>query len=799
MAGPVGSICISKHGTHFFRMKIHPRNNPRYLRIFTISILNLAFVLLNFYLVKSQSQDLGHIIPISINQTGEFDLGDSTHPMISSDGRFIAYLSKEANPVSEGESFTYNLYLHDLNINKTTTISENVDKFRMSSNGRIFVISPRGGSKPDYLLDTLTNNRVDIGKNPMNGKSVPNVRINDLSNDGRYSLLIASKDLSINPIKKSEGDAIFIYERYKTQLLEIPLDNLRINSTSSNPYPSISGDGRIVVFQAFQLDQNISKETPVIFIYNRVLDEKTPVNIPMLESGFFNQITAVDISNAGSLLALVLSNPGHETGNLFLFDLNENPDKQVYTLENISRGVALSGNGNHIVIAKPTTSGQNILFRYDLTTAEMNEIDRGILGADFDISADGSRIVYTKMIDGVSQVMLWQESTTSDPVFTVSGRITDSTGFPLALVSMESESGLKTTTDQDGYFWMPGIKPGSTKLTPSKEGFEFKPPSQSIEVDEDITGINFTYTHKKLLDEAQKDLGMPYHWIRGSNGPFHGYQAGYCTDLILDAFSWGLNFNIQYALEMDYKAHPWHFYRWRDARDAHDMWRYFSYSAQIHPHQDPYLPGDIVFFDWTLDGEIDHVALVSKVDVYNRPEMLLDATGKIDSNPSGLTSELEWEIFHENTVRGFAHWVGLFEPTVSGLPQGEYLQFAVGADSIDLFLMDETGAKLSSQDNEMIGGVYFNFHYEKSISIGDAFSTNNHFLLVLANLSNETKFYKFTAQFLKNGLVLDRVEIEGSLSNKEIKSIPILLQLDQEKEVDLIIVNHSRRVEGELP
>jgi len=98
--------------------------------------------------------------------------------------------------------------------------------------------------------------------------------------------------------------------------------------------------------------------------------------------------------------------------------------------------------------------------------------------------------------------------------------------------------------------------------------------------------------------------------------------------------------------------------------EAHGI-RYFFYTGQLMDHEQDYLPGDAVFFDWTGDGEIDHVALVSEV-VNGRPVRMVDATGVIEKNPTGLTAELDWLAFHESTVRGHARWDGSYEPVRSG-------------------------------------------------------------------------------------------------------------------------------------
>jgi len=345
---------------------------------------------------------------------------------------------------------------------------------------------------------------------------------------------------------------------------------------------------------------------------------------------------------------------------------------------------------------------------------------------------------------------------------------------------------------------MSGLNAGSNSIIPTKEGFIFEPESFDTEIDSDLIFTNFTSVHDGVLTEGAKDIGMPYSKDRGNHGPFHGFSAGYCTDLILDSYSWGVDFNISLALEMDFKANPDHFYRWRNARDAHDMWRYFSYSGQMHSHQENYQPGDIVFFDWSGDGEIDHVALVSQVDYRNRPEMMLDATGVINSNPDGLAAELPWETFHEDTVRGFARWSGLYEPMIQDLPLGNIFQAAFGGSGLDIRLLDAGGKAISRSENEVQGGKFHNLIWEQSLSISELGEGDKYFLILVRNPGHTVEPYSFTAQIIQDGLITQRIENKGVLESSQISRFPIRIEVTEDGSIELQLLNNNRRVAGIL-
>ncbi len=780
------------------RMDYKPTKRLGYFPTFFFFLVCMIFNQGNLLTVSSQSQQGQQITTISISSDGSLGNGASFDPSISSDGRFIAYISQAKNLVTEPSSFTKDLYLHDRLLGITTRLAIDCHEMSMSSNGRIFTITPTEKSAPPYLLDILTKNTTSILQDMMYEKSITNIKIEGLSSDGRYGVLSAPKDIQIKPPIDFYADDLFIYDRYHDQLVSLPTDRLRIDRNSGFPISAISGDGRTIIFQASNVNQIGQFKNPAIYLYNRVLGDLDTLTFSLIDNGKWDGFSAIDISESGDILAVQYKQDNSGSGKVIVVGLQGNSKREILNLNSDSRGISLSADGKFLAVFLPSSSGGSKISRFDLTNGETILIDEGILGHDLDLSGDGSKIVYTKEVNDAQQVFLWDEDRVEKPTYTLSGRITDSTGSPLALVSIQDNQRHKTSTDHEGYFWIDGVLPGIVKLVPKKTGFEFHPESLSIDVDADKPNLDYTYTHKESLEEAEKDLGMPYNRNRGNNGSFHGFKAGYCTDLILDAFSWGVDFDIQFALEMDYKAHPWHFYRWRDARDAQDMWRYFSYSRQIHPHEDPYLPGDIVFFDWTQDGEIDHVALVSEIDKRNRPDRMFDATGIIDSNPGGLAAELEWESFHERTVRGFARWSGLYEPIIADFPLVEVLQFAVSADRVNFHLIDETGATISSSEDETTVGRYTETMYERSISLTDIFSTSRYFLLVFTNPSDQQTPFKFTGQYLINGLVVDRIEFSGVLSSYDRKALPILLETDGKGDAVIKTPLFDRRIEGEL-
>ncbi len=64
---------------------------------------------------------------------------------------------------------------------------------------------------------------------------------------------------------------------------------------------------------------------------------------------------------------------------------------------------------------------------------------------------------------------------TINPPYTISGRITDTSGNPVANVTITDGNGRSTSTDANGNYTMTGLGAGTFTLTPSKSGFTFTP------------------------------------------------------------------------------------------------------------------------------------------------------------------------------------------------------------------------------------------------------------------------------------------------------------------------------------
>ena len=320
-------------------------------------------------------------------------------------------------------------------------------------------------------------------------------------------------------------------------------------------------------------------------------------------------------------------------------------------------------------------------------------------------------------------------------------------------------------------------------MSPEKKGYSFSPSTLRISTASGIgaSGLSFTAAPDGVLEEARKDIGMPYALTRGCpnpnkgcGGPFHGFYSGDCTDLVIDAYREGAGFNIQMAINLDFWAHPDHYYYWQIARSSQDMWRYFAYTSQILTHDQPYLPGDIVFFDWDGDGVSDHVSIVSKVSRRGRPIKMIDATGIINDNPTGLAAELNWQQYHDDQVQGHARWSGTAQPEdQTANKEDSFLLLALDSPQAKVRLLDNQGRAIGDGVLQIKNGTYTDIHTGEVIAVRSPEASSDWYFIEIT--TPETTAYQLGIQAVNNRKVTKDVSYQRSLAAGKTQLIPIKL------------------------
>jgi hypothetical protein len=276
-----------------------------------------------------------------------------------------------------------------------------------------------------------------------------------------------------------------------------------------------------------------------------------------------------------------------------------------------------------------------------------------------------------------------------------------------------------------------------------------------------------------ITNEAQIDAGMPYDIYRGCTSPYvgcgesyHGFSAGVSTDIVLDAYKYGVDFNIKRELAEDSLSNPGR-YLFGTPRYAEDLHRYFIYTQRTIPHQQPYMPGDIAFFDWDGNGLTDHVSIVTQVDQSGRPLVMIDATGFNSSNPLGYATMSNWSTYFDQHIQDHAR-IGtplVSEPisTTADLP---VLRIRLATSGASMRLQDGNGKTMGNDfdENLVASNVqdfipyipeanYAELSSQSIITVTNPRSNSNDYFVDL--FSQTTVTYTLHIETLQNGIITD--------------------------------------------
>jgi Tol biopolymer transport system component len=674
-------------------------------------------------------------------------------PALSADGNYAAFVSTAGNLVPGSSAGVAQVYLRDQAGDKTERLSQNADGVpgngwsyqpAISADGRVVAftsvadnLAPGAAPIANVYAYDRSLGAIGLVSQSSAGEAADGwSEWPAISADGRFVVFMSvASNLQSEAVPNSDP-GIYLRDLLfgTTQRLPLP------DSSPGWPYrPAISADGRWVAFLWIQAsaDPNGAPDNNLLLVYDRLTGG---LQIVPTASGTWIAPNPPQLSADGAWLAYVIWEGSAQKpyASLYLYDPQGSqaervPGSQVASANGLQ--YALASDGRTLFFSLATEMGETLYRRFDLQSHQGQAIQPSrfnpaiLPGGKLAIDQAGLALVYAGQSSGAAaqlyEVALNAPTSQPAPGF-ASGWVSDGLGHPMAGVQVSDDRGHSAWSGPDGSFRIDGIQTRTISLKPEKKGYTFSPPEFSVPVSLiAATGLEFTASTDQIIAEARKDLGMPYDVQRGCpspfkpcDGPYHGFFSGDCTDLVLDAYLASLDFNIQIALERDASQHPDHYYRWRNARSVQDMYRYFIYTQQLLPHSQPYLPGDIVFFDWEGDGVVDHVALIAEVSASGRPRRMLDASGVTNDNPSGLTADLEWKALQAQHVLGHARWLGQgTQKNLAALPQQPYLLLALDSSQVGMRLLDTSGLATGPRQSQLAGGSYANSGNSALISL----------------------------------------------------------------------------------
>lgn len=256
-----------------------------------------------------RDQSTGTTARVSVSSMGVQGNGDSTRASISSDGRYVAFVSSSSNLVGDDTNGVQDVFVHDRQTGETVraSVSSMDDEGNAHSLGAIISADGRYvafESGSTNLVSGDTNGRVDVfvrdrltGETERVSVSSVGAELNTISGgaaisaDGRF---VAFHSQSPN----SSNANVFVHDRFTgdTELVSIIPNTYPVwGSVRLSKFPSISADGRYVAFMSEVHHSIGSFNNYQVFVRDRQNEETTVASVSSTgEMGDNDYIYAAD-------------------------------------------------------------------------------------------------------------------------------------------------------------------------------------------------------------------------------------------------------------------------------------------------------------------------------------------------------------------------------------------------------------------------------------------------------------------------------------------------------------------------
>ena len=429
----------------------------------------------------------GQTTRVSVAGDGGPATGDSSSPAISADGRYVAFASGATDLVSDDNNEFDDVYLHDRLTGETTRVSlssagaegNSWSRFpSISANGRYVAFLSRASNLVSddsndtadvYVHDQSTGQteRVSLSSGGAGGNGGP-ARLTgpSISADGRY-VAFHSEASNLVSGDNNTCEDIFVHDRLTGQTERVSLSSDGVEGDSWSTSPSISADGRYVAFisWASNLVSGDSNDTADAYLHDRVTGQTERVSLSNYGVGANSGSDHPSISADGRYVAF-----SSGASNLVSEDSNGNEDifvrhQRTGQTERVSLASdGTEGNGDS---AAPSISADG---RYVAFASGASNLASG--------DNNGHEDIFVRDREG------------SLP-YAISGQALHANGLPAPNVTISAGASLSTSTDSAGAFSF-SLEIGDTfPLTPTLLGYAFWPTQRMVRVPSNATGQNF--------------------------------------------------------------------------------------------------------------------------------------------------------------------------------------------------------------------------------------------------------------------------------------------------------------------
>lgn len=289
-------------------------------------------------------RDTKKITRVSVNDSGKPGNKQSFGASISADGRFVVFISDANNLVPGDTAGNQDVFLRDRQAGTVTRISVSNTGEPANKDCRDAVISADGriiafASTASNLDDNNMNNSADIFVYDRVSKFIRRITMTpdgfeadhgsgepSISSDGQF-VAFYSHATNLLPIDTNRSPDIYVFDVFtgKTELVSVASNRMIGNRDSRRP--SISGDGRFVVFESWASDLTTDDKNDAPDIMLRDRQSKKTIRISNAPDGKPGNDDSRDprISNDGNVIIYT-----SYASNLVKNDTNNLPDIFLY-------------------------------------------------------------------------------------------------------------------------------------------------------------------------------------------------------------------------------------------------------------------------------------------------------------------------------------------------------------------------------------------------------------------------------------------------------------------------------------
>ena len=369
-------------------------------------------------------RSLGTTDRVNVSSSGEQANDPAEIPVISADGRYIAFYSEASNHIENDTNGAGDIFVHDRNTGMISRISVSSSGLQGNSSTRVFTaISANGrfvafSSRATNLVENDVNGVNDVFIHDRETAFTQRVSISSsgeqgngssffpsISADGRY---IAFSSSSTNLVEDDTNGVIdiFVHDRNTgtTELISQSTTGVQANDSSSGGVPAISADGRFVAFpsRASNLVGNDTNGASDVFVHDRNTGQVNRISLSSSGTQGNNSSGIPAISADGRFVTF-----NSVASNLVEGDVNGVNDVFVYDRSTEKTAlVSLSATGElgNGFSGSSAISGDNRLISFSSWADNLVEADnntqRDVFVADNPlINVDNDQILVEKLIN----------------------------------------------------------------------------------------------------------------------------------------------------------------------------------------------------------------------------------------------------------------------------------------------------------------------------------------------------------------------------------------------------------------